>query len=153
MAKTIATITADKGHPSFVISDERLVRDFLNAEGPNQRVFATGYWSIIFQAAGRGLIDLEKERPHLERFKQLNSTKRDHVNELDSPTGKIAHPDKGYTEKEVADMYQNSDWLKQQTKLFEQQRTAQQTTDSKEPDKAQEKDETQDKDKDHEQEI
>jgi len=50
----------------LVLTDDKVARNFINAEPMKQWVFAPNSWSVICQAAERGLVNLEKERGDLE---------------------------------------------------------------------------------------
>jgi hypothetical protein len=111
------------------------------------------YWSVVLQAADRGLIDLNAERGELERHCQPGRSKenRDQINELGVPDDTIPRDHKGHTRGDKVDMMQN--FLNERAQQQQTTEKAQQQGESKNSDKAQEQDETQDKDKDHEHEI
>lgn len=98
-------ISIENGRPALVLSDEGAVRSFLNAEGANQKVFATNYWGVICQAASAGLVDLDKERHELERFNKPGSAEkhRDRILEMDAPDARVQR--KGFTPLEKIDQF------------------------------------------------
>lgn len=98
-------LTADGSGWALVLSDDNQARKFINMT-PEQPVFATGYWSVILQAADRGLIDLTKERRELEKHCVPGSSEkqRDHVLEMDSPDRQVSNT--GFTPKEKIDLFE-----------------------------------------------